>query len=187
MMKNPVQKSVLKSKVKGFAPLIALVVVAAVALTLLFAYQKYVTKSGNLATTGTQLLQKVGISLPTPTPAVLRSKAPGVITDVVTAKEIDAKSGEAVNPTSVFSQKDTNISLVVSINKSPVGTRFEYVRYLNGKYLDNRSVKTTKAGVKNVSFSWKLKTATSTHLPGTYRVKTYTQGVFEKEVSYTVR
>lgn len=168
---------------KGFAPLVAVVILAVIGLTVYFVYQKSFLKTKG---SGPKTFQGLGLSTPGSIP-FLRSKAPGIIISAVTAKGIDPKTGEAVNPGTVFSTNEPNISLVLTIKPSPAGTRFEYVRYLNGKYLDNRSLKTTKNGVKNVSFTWKLKTSTSTRRPGMYTVKVYTQGIFEKQISYTVR
>ncbi len=120
-------------------------------------------------------------------PTLPRSKALGVITKVVTAKDISPTTGEAVNPTSAFLQTDKNIFLVLSLKNPKVGTKFEFVRYLNKVYLDKGSLPVTKATTDNISFVWSLKKASATHQVGRYRVKVYTSGVFEKEIYYTVQ
>jgi len=76
---------------------------------------------------------------------------------------------------------------VLTLKNPKVGTKFEYVRYLNGKFLDNGNLTMKKANTNNVSFGWTLKKTGATHLVGTYRVKVYTNGVFEKETTYIVQ
>lgn len=134
---------------------------------------------------------KVQITQPAASPSVLptkpRSKAPGIIVSIVTAKGIDPKTGEAVNPTSTFLTTDKKIYVVTTLQNAKVGTRIGYVRYLNNKFLDNRSITITKLNTNNTSFVWTLKNSTATHPIGNYRVKVYSNGIFEKETSYTVR
>ncbi|HKC14998.1 MAG TPA: hypothetical protein VKC89_03515 [Patescibacteria group bacterium] len=115
-----------------------------------------------------------------------RSKAPNVITNALTATAIDAQ-GNAVSPKNTFSTTDKNIYLILTFNNPAVGTKFEYIRYLNDKLLDSNALKILKPNLTNASFVWSLKKPESTHLAGNYRVKLYTNGVFEKEVSYTVK
>ena len=122
-----------------------------------------------------------------PKPTLARSKAPGIIVSIVTAKGIDPKTGEAIKPTAIFLTTDKNIYAVTTLQNVKVGTRIEYVRYLNNKFLDNRSIKITKPNTNNTSFVWTLKKLGATHLPGTYKVKVYTNGIFEKETSYTIQ
>ena len=124
---------------------------------------------------------------PTVAPTQPRSNAPGVITHVVTSTSIDPKTGAALAPVTTFLPTDKAIYAVVTVNKPPVGTRIEYNRYLNNKYLDRRSVVIVKANTTSVLFDWTLKTQTATRLKGIYRVKFYTNGIFEKELSFTVQ
>ncbi len=137
-------------------------------------------------TVTTQVSQQTVISQPALSPTLPRSKTPGVITDVVTASALDAQ-GKAVAPTATFAKTDKNIYLVLTLNKPKVGTKIEYIRYLNGKYLDSNAAKLLKANLTTTSFVWSLKKPDATHLVGTYIVKVYTNGIFEKETSYTVR
>ncbi len=143
------------------------------------------------------VLQKSTTSPPTPQPAVQqptltpkptlpRSKAPGVITNVLTASSLDAQ-GKAMVSATTFAKTDKNIYLVLTLNNPKLGTKIEYIRYLNGKYLDSGANKLLKAGVTNTSFVWSLKKPEAMHLVGTYKVKVYTNGVFEKEIPYTVQ
>ncbi len=132
-------------------------------------------------------------SLPTVSPqptetnnAPTRSKAPGVITKVEIAKAL-SKTGEAVNPTTTFSKTDPALYAVLSLLNPKVGTKFEYVRYLNDKFLDNGSLTLKVATSNNASFKWSLKKRGAVHPVGSYRIKVYTNGVFEREASYTVK
>jgi len=120
-----------------------------------------------------------------PKPTLPRSKAPGIVINALTASSLDAQ-GKAVTLTTTFAKTDKNIYLVLTLNKPKIGTKIEYIRYLNGKYLDSGVNKILKPNVTNTSFVWSLKKPGATHLIGTYKVKVYTNGIFEKEVSYTV-
>jgi len=121
-----------------------------------------------------------------PKPTLPRSKTQGVITNVMTASSLDAQ-GKAVVPATAFAKTDKDIYLVLNVNKPKIGTKIEYIRYFNGKYLDNGVNKILKLNVTNTSFAWSLKKPGATHLVGTYKVKVYTNGIFEKETSYTVQ
>ncbi len=131
------------------------------------------------------LLQKQ-TPTPNPKPAISRSKAPNVITNVVTSSSIDSK-GNAVAPTTNFSKTEKTIYLVLTLNKPKVGTKVEYIRYLNNKLLDNNSLKLTKPDMTNASFAWSLKKPNAIRLVGNYKVKVYANGIFEKETGYTVK
>ena len=120
-----------------------------------------------------------------PKPTLPRSKAPGIITNIATATSVDTK-GSAVTTSSTFAKTDKNIYLVLTLNKPKIGTKIEYIRYLNGKYLDSGTNKILKPNVTNASFIWSLAKPGTMHLVGTYKVKIYINGIFEKETSYTV-
>ncbi|GEM_PF-1083931 len=122
----------------------------------------------------------------TPTSTLPRSKAPGIITNVVTASALNAQ-GAAASISSSFTKTDSTIYLVLTVNKPKVGTKIEYIRYLNGKYLDSGTNKILKPNVSYTSFVWSLKKPGAAHLLGTYKVKVYTNGIFEKETSYIVQ
>ena len=115
----------------------------------------------------------------------LRSKAPGVVLSLATTLSLGA-SGNPISPKSAFAATDADIYLSISLASTKVGTKIEYIRYLNEKYLDNGSLTVTKPGVQVASFRWSLKKSATTRPVGTYRVKVYTNGIFEKEISYTV-
>ncbi len=125
--------------------------------------------------------------IPSAKPTLPRSKTPGIITQVMTAKSINPTTGEVVNPTVDFVSTDKNIFLVLSLKNPKVGSKFEYVRYLNNVYLDKGSLAVTKPSTNNLSFVWTLKKVGATHQAGQYRIKVYSNGIFEKEISFTVR
>lgn len=181
----PIQPQILqntKYKYKGFAITGVLIVAIVLVLGLVFVLQK---SAKNTVTPPAVSQPKTATS--TTQPTLPRSKAPGVISNALTAKAIDPKTGEAVNPTSTFASTDKSIYLVLTLNNPKVGSRYAFTRYLNGKFLDNRSLPVTKLTTNNVSFVWTLKKVGSTHPVGSYKVKVYTNGIFEKEISYTVQ
>lgn len=121
-----------------------------------------------------------------PTPTVPRSKAPRILNNILTASALDTQ-GKAVAPATTFAKTEKNIYLVLTLNKPKIGTKVEYIRYLKGKYLDNGTNKILKANVTNTSFIWSLKKPGAMHLVGTYKVKVYINGIFEKETFYKVQ
>lgn len=86
-----------------------------------------------------------------------------------------------------FAKTDKNIYLALTLDKPKSGTKIEYIRYLNGKYLDSGANKILQPNVTNTSFVWSLKKPGAMRLAGIYKVKVYTNGIFEKETSYTVQ
>ena len=177
-----VKESVHNTNQQGLTPLITLLLIAVLLGVGYAGYRSLSTSSqpSNQKTIATP--QPKNSTTPSP-----RSKTPGIVTQISLAKAIDQKTGLAINPVTSFSKTDPAIYTVVTLNNPPVGTKIEYVRYLNGRLLDNRSTSTTKATDKSVIFDWKLKKPGATHLVGNYRVKIYTNGVFEKEINYTVQ
>lgn len=159
---------------KGFAPILLLVLVVLVALGY-FGYQAIVKKSPP-ASTLKSIQSKLNLT-----------KSTGMILGATTTKSVDPKTGKGGVEVTTFSTKDPVIYVALQVNKPAKGTKFEYVRYFKGKYVDHKSLETTKDEVNYVSFSWKLKGTKSKHPAGDYRAKLYTNGKFEKEVLYQVR
>ena len=157
----------------GFAPLIILLVVAVVGVSYI-GYRYFIARPQTLQTPPTASVKP-------------RSKAPEIAIQVVTAKGIDLKTGEAVGTTSLFSKTDKTIYVVLTLKNPKVGTKFEYTRNLNGKFLDNGSLEMKNAATNNVSFDWTLKKPGAFHPVGNYLVKVYTNGIFEKEIKYQVQ
>lgn len=120
-------------------------------------------------------------------PSVTEHKVPGVILSAKTTKGLDPKTGSGLDEVTSFAVNDPVIYLALTVNKPVKGTNFEYTRYFNGSYVDHGSLKTNKDGVSYISFSWKLKNTSSKRLAGDYLVKLYTNGNYEKEVTYSVR
>ncbi len=119
--------------------------------------------------------------------AITPTKTAAMFLGAKTTKSIDLKTGMGGVEVKTFSSKDPVIYVVMQVNKPAKGTKFEYTRYFNGKYVDHKSLDTTKDGVSYVSFSWRLKNAKSKHLSGDYRLKLYVNGNFVKEIFYQVR
>ncbi len=172
----------LNTNQKGFTPLVTLLLIVVLLGVGYLGYRSLSTSS--------QPSNQKTIATPQPknsTTSTPRSKAPGIVTQISLAKTIDQKTGVAINPVTSFSKTDPAIYAVVTLSNPPVGTKIEYVRYLNNKLLDNRSTSTTKVTAKSIVFDWKLKKPDATRMVGNYRVKIYTNGVFEKEINYTVQ
>lgn len=108
------------------------------------------------------------------------------ITEAVAATAIDAQ-GKAVNPKDAFSAKnDKTIYVVGTLKDVPKGTKIEYVRYLNGRYLDSKIATTSKDGLSYFSFDWTAKTAQNTHPVGIYMVKLYLNGATKEAITFRV-
>ncbi len=167
---------------RGFAHIVLIVVVAAVlAVGGYFVYQR---------------LTPVKVINPTAKPSApavtitQRSKAPGVITQITMAKTIDPATSKPVVMASKITTTDPSVYAVLTLNKAPVGTKIEYIRYYskdgnNFKPLDHKSLTIAKANAQYAAFNWNL-VGNAKRVPGSYLVKTYTNGRFEKAVTYTV-
>ncbi len=116
--------------------------------------------------------------------SVKKLSHPGVIQSEVFASSLDA-SGAPVQPSGKFSTTTPKIYVSVGLSNAKTTQRLEYTRYLNGKFVNNGSIPVTKDSAKYASFAFALKPG-KTHLKGTYLVKTYTNGIFEKSATYTV-
>lgn len=156
---------------KGFTPLLIVIIIVLIGAAGFLGYQ--VTRPK----TSTKSSQKV---IPP------RSKAPGVISAAITAHGYNPKTGSVIKPDKYFSPKDRQLYLALNINKPKVGTHIEYVRYLQGKYLDHRSIKVTQPNWKYAYFGWTNKPGKQ-HKKGIYRVRVYSNGILEKKVNYIVR
>lgn len=170
---------------KGLTPIIIVLVIAALGGVGFLGYQLYRSK----IPAGTNPTLKI---LPSNQPKSIkntvlpRSKAPGIITAALTAHGYNPKTGSAIKPDKYFSTKDNQIYLLMNVNKPKVGTRIEYVRYLQGKYLDHKSLKMTQPNLKYAYFSWSTKPGKD-HKKGIYRVRVYSNGILEKKINYLIR
>ncbi len=160
----------LKSE-KGFADLLVIVVVVVV----LVAGVGYYVLNRQKSKTSSNLQS-------TPTAKVTH---PGVIQSEVFASSIDAASAP-VKTATTFSPTEPKIYVAVGLKNAKTTQRVEYTRYLNGKFVDNGSIPLTKDGANYASFGFVLNTG-KTHPKGTYLVKTYTNGIFERSATYKVQ
>lgn len=164
------------SQANGFGAVLVLIAAAALLVGGVVFYRQRVNNLGlNQPAT-----QKDSLS-----PSKLATK--GMIMSAQTTKSLDPKTGQGSNPTSVFSPQVPEIFVAMKVNSPKKGTKFEYVRYLNGKYVDHKSIAMAKDGSQYASFSWRLKNAQAVHPVGDYKVKLYTNGNLEKEISYQVK
>ena len=118
------------------------------------------------------------------TTAAKKVTHPGVVKSEVFATSLDA-AGAPVSPTNKFTATTPKIYVVLALSNAKASQRVEYTRYLNGKFVSNGSA-SLKDGAKYASFVFSLKPG-KTHPKGTYTVKTYTNGVFERSATYTVQ
>ncbi len=118
-------------------------------------------------------------------PTTSKVSHPGIIKAEAFTSSIDS-AGAPVKPTKSFSISEPKIYVVVSLSNAKTAQRLEYTRYLNGKFVDNGSLAVAKDGAKYASFDFSLKVG-KTHPKGTYLIKTYTNGVFERSATYTVQ
>lgn len=118
---------------------------------------------------------------------VRRSKISGVIVRATTAKAIDVKTGKVIQAARIFSINDKTIYLTLDLNSAKIGTNIDYIRYLNGRYVDHGNVKTTTDGANNISFSWTNSKPLGSITDGKWKIATYTNGILEKRVTYLVK
>ncbi len=109
---------------------------------------------------------------------------PGVVQSEVFASSIDSV-GAPVKTATTFSPTEPKIYVAVGLSNAKKSQRIEYARYLNGKFVDNGSIPVSKDAAKFASFGFVLNPG-KTHPKGTYLVKTYTNGIFERSATYKV-
>lgn len=170
---------------KGLAPLIILIIVAALAGASFLGYRYYSSKNIPTPSPVRQAPKSTSSTVKKVT-IPPRSIAPGVILAALTAHGYNPKTGSAIKPDKYFSPKDKQIYLLMNVNKPKIGTRIEYVRYLQGKYLDHRSIKIAQSNWKYAYFGWTNKPGKD-HKKGIYRVRVYSNGVLEKKINYLIR
>lgn len=118
---------------------------------------------------------------------VRRSKIPDVITKATTAKVIDVKTGKVIQAASIFLLNDKTIYLVLDLDNAKSGTFIDYIRYLNGRYVDHGNVKITKDATNNITFNWTNVKQLGSVGDGKWKIATYTNGILEKRISYLVK
>ncbi len=118
---------------------------------------------------------------------VRRSKIPNVIAKATTAKAIDVKTGKVITAARVFSPNDKTVYLALDLDSAKNGTSIDYIRYLNGRYVDHGNAKLNKDLIANISFSWTNIKPIGSVTDGNWKIATYTNGILEKRVNYTVK
>lgn len=155
---------------RGSIGLVAVIIIVLVVIGALgyVAYNQFLKPSTNTAKTTTSSVQV---------------KHPGVSTSVVFAPDIDS-AGAPVNSSTNFTVSTPKIYMVVSLTAANVSQRVEFTRYLNGKFVDNGSI-TLKDGAKYASFLFTLQVGKARPI-GTYVVKVYTNGIYERSATYFI-
>lgn len=115
-----------------------------------------------------------------------RSKDLGFIQRGLTGKAIDVNTGKIVLAARVFSLNDSTVYLELDLQQPPAGTLIDYIRYKNGRYVDNGEISVANAGTKNMLFKWQINKALSSLSNGNWKVATYTNGILAKRVLYVV-
>lgn len=118
---------------------------------------------------------------------VRRSSILGIILKATTAKAIDVNTGKIIRATRIFSLNDKTIYLALGLNNAKMGTYIDYIRYLNGRYVDHGNVKIVKDATNNITFSWTNIKSLGSVNDGKWKIATYTNGILEKRVSYVVK
>lgn len=151
----------------GFAHIVlVLLMVVAVAGVSLFAYQR---------------IQEAKQANGTPKGA----KRPLIIKTVEFSTNVDSV-GKAITPTSSFALTDGKINVVSALQSPKKGTRVEFVRYRDNKFVDNGSLAVAKDGAQYVSFDFTPKPGKK-HPSGLYKVKVYVNGTYQTSGTYSVR
>lgn len=166
------------SRESGFAaPIIILVIV--IILGGLIGFRTYQQYKENQQQTQKRTVVKQVI--------VRRSKIPNVIAKATTAKAIDVKTGKVITAARIFTPNDKTIYLALDLDSAKSGTNIDYIRYLNGRYVDHGNSKLSKDLVENISFSWTNIKPLGSVAEGKWKIATYTNGILEKRVNYEVQ
>ncbi len=117
---------------------------------------------------------------------VRRSKEPGFIYRGLTGKAIDVNTGKIVIAARVFSLSDSTVYLELDLQRPPVGTLVDYIRYKNGRYVDHGEIAVPTTDTKNLLFKWSINKLLVNVANGNWKIATYTNGILEKRIVYTV-
>ena len=80
---------------------------------------------------------------------------------------------------------DRSIYMFVYLNKVSNNEQVSYVRYLNGYYIDSYSINLSSSSSKIVYFNWD-KTHQLDYPIGHYSIKVFINGIFKKQINYSV-
>jgi hypothetical protein len=133
-------------------------------------------------------VQPVSTVVPTSTTTVpSTSTTKAQIKEAVAATSID-KDGKGINPSDSFNAKtDKSIYVIGTLEGVSKGSKIEYVRYLNGKYLDSKIATIAKDNLSYYSFVWTSKTTKNEHPVGVYTVKLYLNGNVNEAITYIIK
>jgi hypothetical protein len=151
-------------------------------ITLLLIVLLAVSLSCSLASGGTTTNQGPGVSGLVPKPS-------GLIDKVTMAKDTQGSAMDPVNPTTVFTNKDT-FHAVTHINQAPTDTQLKAIWYtvIVGSSSDNNKVidtsNFTAGGTNNIDF---YLTPSANWPAGTYQVEIYVNGVLDQVVNFSVK
>jgi hypothetical protein len=107
------------------------------------------------------------------------------ITQLVTARGVDAQ-GNAVGVTSQFSsKKDKVIYAVMSLKNAIKTTKLAYIRFFNGKYIDSKVAVPAKDGAKTFYFIFQK--GIGNYPVGNYRIVSYLNDKKSLDVSYSIK
>ncbi len=114
-----------------------------------------------------------------------RSAGPTTMTNLVTARSIDA-TGNPIGSTTVFDKSnDQTVYAVVTLAHAKKTTKIAYIRYFNGKYVDSKVTIPTKDGAKGVIFNFEK--GIGKYPAGAYTIVTYVDGKKALSTSYSFR
>lgn len=113
------------------------------------------------------------------------TKAPSVVKSVEFSTTVD-NVGKATAPSATFATTDGKINVVSSLQSPTKGTRIEFVRYRDNKFVDNGSLALSKDGAQYAGFDFTPKPGKK-HPTGTYKVKIYANGVYQTIGTYSVK
>ncbi len=152
---------------RGFAHLVLLVVLIVVLAGVGFLVYRHNHPAGHSSSTSKS-----------------QTKNQVVISDLQFSKSVDSQ-GAAVSPTTQFNTSDPTIYTVLTLKSPAKDTRLEFVRYRNDMFVGNGSIKVAKDGAAYAGFIWSVKSGKA-HPKGTYKVKVYTNGRYERSATYSV-
>lgn len=118
---------------------------------------------------------------------VRRSIDPEIIKRELTGKAIDVNTGKIVLAARIFTLNDSTVYLELDVLHPPVGTLVDYIRYKNGRYVDNGEITISNQKTKNLLFSWSINKLLVGLTDGNWRIATYTNGILAKRVNYQIK
>ena len=113
------------------------------------------------------------------------TKSPAIIKMVQFSTTVDSV-GKATAPSTTFTATDGKINVIATLQSPSKGTKIEFVRYRDNKFVDNGSLTITKYGAQYAGFDFIPKPGKK-HPTGIYKVKIYANGVYQVSGTYSVK